>query len=494
MRPGCAFADFTGDGLPDVYLPNGVSLERSTAPQPSDRFLINRGDGRFEDASPSWGVSDRAFGIGCCAGDYDNDGDLDLYVTSYGGNLLLRNEGGRFRDVTEEAGVPAGGFSSSAAFGDGDGDGDLDLYVCRYIEWSPARNRLCPVLFEGRSYPGLCRPNVYPAAADLLYRNNGNGTFTDATALSGVKAEPRAALGVAWVDFDADGDQDLFVANDMSPNYLFVNKGGGRFREEGTPRGVALDAAGHAQASMGIAVLDFNRDGHLDLACTNFAGEYLTLYQGQADGHFTDVSARSGLVRSTAPYVGFGVCALDYDLDGWPDLAVANGHVSGVLGSNLRRSLEEPRLLFRNDGRGGFIPAPSAGSPFQELRVGRGLAMADYDRDGAPDLLAANWGEAPELLQNITRSGNHWVRLSLEGTRCNRAAIGARVEVTTRDGTQVEVVQSGGSYASQGELPLTFGLGSREQADRVRVVWPGGGTSEWTSLASGREHHLVEKP
>jgi hypothetical protein len=496
MGGGCALADFTGDGLPDIYLVNGAPLpSASVTGRGRDAFYRNTGDGTFTDATPVSGLGGAGYGVGCCAGDYDGDGHLDLYVTNVGENRLYRNLGnGRFQDVTAAAGVGAGGFSAGAAFADYDGDGDLDLYVARYVVWSPERNRVCRVQHGDRQVRAHCRPVVYPAEHDILYRNNGDGSFTDVTRASGLRVPPGRGLGVIWSDIDGDGDQDLYVANDMSANHLFINQGGGTFREEAARRGAALDTSGKPQAGMGLAVADYDGDGHPDIACTNFAGEYLALYRNLGGGVFEDASARSGLTQLTSPYVGFGVLLQDLDLDGYPDLFVANGHVSATEDPRTREALVQPKLLLLNDARGGFFPASDPGPGIAEPRVGRGAAYGDADRDGALDVLVLNWTDAPDLLRNELplRAGSPrgWIRLRLKGRGRNPFAIGARVELTSGGRTQVQEVRSGGSYCSQSELTLTFGLDAGGDADQVRVRWPDGARTIYRDLPAGREHLL----
>jgi hypothetical protein len=496
MGAGCALADFTGDGRPDIYLVNGARLP-GAAPGPPFRaaFYRNNGDGTFTDVTAAAGLANERYGIGCCAGDYDNDGRLDLYVTNVGRNRLYHNNGdGTFTDVAASAGVGAGGFSSSAAFGDYDNDGNLDLFVCRYVVWTPETDRRCHVRDGDRLVRSQCLPIVYPAARSILYHNNGDGTFTDVTAAAGIAAVPPGrALGVVWTDFDADGNQDLYVTNDMSDNFLFVNQGNGRFKEEGRRRGVAAAADGRPQASMGAAVVDFDGDGRLDLACTNFVHEYLALYRNLGNGTFEDVSARSGLLQVTAPYVGFGLGFPDLDLDGWPDLFVVNGHVSAAEGPRMREALSEPALCLLNDRRGGFVPVAQPGPDVTAPRVRRGAAFADVDGDGDVDVLVSNWRDEPDLLRNDYRPGKdvrHWMAFRLEGVHCNRSAIGARVELRSGDRTQVQEVRSGGSYASQSDLALHFGLGEARAAAEVRVRWPGGAVETWQNLSADRVHTL----
>lgn len=496
MGSGCALADFTGDGLPDIYLVNGARLIGPPASEPDrDHFYRNNGGGKFTDVTAASGLGDPGYGMGCCAGDFDNDGHLDLYVTNLGRNTLFRNRGdGTFTDVTETAGVGAGGFSTGAAFADYDGDGYVDLYVCRYVRWSADRDVPCTAPDGQKNVRVYCRPSVYPAAADVLYHNNGNGTFTDVTAKAGVAVKPGRALGCLWSDVDEDGDPDLFVANDMSANFLFINQGNGKFREEALPRGVALGEGARAFASMGVAATDFDGDGHVDLACTNFSNEYLALYRNLGHGMFEDASARTGLVETTAPYVGFGVGFPDLNLDGHPDLFVVNGHVTEAAEyfyPNVK--FAQPSLSLLNEGHGTFAVDPAAGPALATPRVSRGAAFADYDGDGDLDALVANWRGEPDLLRNDGAPRGGWIRLTLVGRRSNRAALGARVEVTVGGRTQVQEVYSGGSYCSQGDLALTFGLGSAAGADSVRVRWPGGKTETWSNLPGGKIHRLEQR-
>jgi hypothetical protein len=499
MGPGCAFADFDGDGRPDVYLINGDRLP-GAPPGPPIRpaFYRNNGDGTFTDATESSGLGAEGYGIGCCLGDYDNDGYPDLYVTRLGrSSLYHNNRNGTFTDVTAQAGAGVVGFCTGAAFGDYDNDGYLDLYVCRYVVWSPEHNLTCRNQEGQKSVVSQCRPNVYPPARGVLFHNNGHGGFTDVTARAGMNVSPDRSLGCLWTDIDADGDPDLFVANDMGPNFLFVNNGKGRFTEEALARGVAVGSNGRPQASMGVAAVDYDGDGRLDLACTSFSGEYLALYHNMGGGTFQDASAQTGLVAATAPYVGFGLGFPDLDLDGRPDLFVANGHVTEAA-EHLYPGVtfSQPRLLLLNDGHGGFAPAASPGPAVTTPRVGRGVAFADYDGDGKVDVLIANWRDEPDLLRNegpgAPGAARHWLRLRLRGARCNRLAIGARVEVAGGGRTQVQEVRSGGSYCSQSELTLSFGLGADTTAAAL-VRWPGGGETAWTGLRADREHLLQQQ-
>lgn len=493
MGAGVAFADLTGDGRPDIYLVNGARLPGAPAGAPiRDAFYVNQGDGTFVDRTDAAALGDPGYGMGCCVGDYDADGNPDLFVTNVGRCTLYRNRGaGVFSDVTAAAGVGLKGFCTGAAFGDADGDGDLDLYVCRYVKWSAATDQPCHAQQGDRQVEVYCRPTVYPADLGVLYLNDGSGRFRDATRAAGLAVPPGRSLGCLWTDFDNDGDMDLFVANDMSPNFLFVNDGKGHFREEAMARGVALGEGGKTHAGMGVAASDFDGDGWMDLAVTNFSGEYLALYRNLGGNAFEDVSARAGLVRATNRFVGFGLCFADLDLNGWPDLFVANGHVTEAAEQFYPGvTMAQPNLCLLQNSAGGFDALVNPGEGVTQARASRGLAVADFDGDGDPDLLVNNWKEAPDLLRNDLPRRGRWLRLRLLGSGKNRAALGARVRVTAAGRSQTQEVRSGGSYASQSDGALTFGLGDATSA-RVEVTWPGRRAAEvWEPLAGDREHQL----
>ncbi len=495
MGGGCAFVDLTSDGRPDIYLVNGVPLPGTPSTSATgNRFYANNGDGTFTDQTDAAGLRDGRYGIGCCAGDFDNDGFMDLYVTHLGRNTLYRARApGVFEDVTARAGVGAGGFSAGAAFADYDNDGDLDLYVCRYVAWTPEQDVSCFASDGSQRVKVYCRPSVYPPSRDILYRNNGDGTFTNVLGPAGMDGTPGRGLGCVWTDIDRDGDQDLFVANDMTSNFLFVNQGNGRFVEDAMARGVAVGEDGRPQASMGVASVDFDGDGQLDLACTNFSGEYLALYRNGGKGQFRDVSAQSGLVEATSRYVGFGMAFPDLNGDGFPDLLVANGHVTeGAERFYPGVTFAQPTLSFQSDRKGSFRLVPDASADLTRPRVSRGLACADFNGDGRPDLLVTNLRGEPDLLRNESPDTGRWLRLSLVGRKANRSGIGALVSVSTGSRTQVQEVRSGGSYCSQGELTLTFGLGDASIAKEVTVSWPGGDTQTWSSLP-GKQMHVLRQ-
>ena len=496
MGPGCALVDLNGDGLPDIYLLNGAPLPGASGDGSyGNRLYINNGDGTFRDATEASGLRDGGYCMGVCAGDYDNDGFVDLFVTHLGRNRLYHNNGnGTFTEVAASAGVDADGFSTGATFVDVDNDGYLDLYVARYVRWDAAHDTPCYANDGSNQMRVYCRPIVYPPADALLYHNNHDGTFTEVSRQQGLRVPPGRSLGVIAADFAGKGQPSLFVANDMSANFLFTPTASQRFQEKALDAGVALSAQGRPQASMGVAVTDYDGDGRLDLACTNFSGEYLALWHNLGGGLFEDVSVRTGVAAATTRYVGFGLGFPDLDLDGWPDLFVVNGGVTEAAERFYPgASLAQPKLCLRNNTRGGFDPVAGAGPGVDLPRVSRGAAFADFDGDGRVDVLVSNWRDEPDLLRNVTNPHGHWLRLALEGTRCNRSAIGARVEVMSGGRTQVQEVRSGGSYCSQSELTLTFGLGNAPSVERVRVHWPGGGTQEWSGLSVDRLHHLRQQ-
>ncbi|MFN3648486.1 MAG: CRTAC1 family protein [Armatimonadota bacterium] len=489
MGPGCALFDYDGDGWLDAYLVNGGVLPGFKGGRPKNRLYRNNQDGTFSEVTARAGVEGTGYGIGCCAGDYDNDGHTDLYVTQFGAaNVLYRNNGdGTFTDVTRPAGVTAGGFSSGAAFGDYDADGDLDLYVARYVEYDPLTSPRCSGRLDGQPQPIYCMPTAYEGASGILYRNEGDGRFHDVTKAAGMAVSPGRSLGCRWVDLDADGALDLYVANDMSENFLFRNLGGGKFRETAFEAGAAVSSSGRSQAGMGVAAGDCDGDGRFDLFVTNFTGEYTALYHNDGAGFFQETSATAGLIEPTRSGTGFGVALEDLDLDGWPDLFIVNGHVT----EDVERfytgvSLAQPNVVLRNRQGAGFEPVADPGPEVLTPRVHRGLAVGDIDNDGRIDALVSNWRGEPDLFRNTGELPHHYLTLKLRGTRSNRDAIGARVTVTAGGREQVREVASGGSYCSQGDFRLTFGLGLHETADRVVVRWPNGRTEARTRLQGDR--------
>jgi hypothetical protein len=482
MSGGGGFWDYDGDSDLDVYLLNGAAPPA----------LYRHEGGRFIDVTEAAGLKASGYGMGCAAADYDNDGDLDLFVSSFGPGHLYRNEGdGTFTEVTQAAGVGAAGFAASAAFADIEGDGDLDLYVTTYIEYRLDNPVYCGDRALGvRTY---CHPNNYPGAPDLLYRNEGDGTFSDISVEAGVSLKEGRGLGVIFTDYDEDGDPDIYVANDTMMNYFFRNLGGGTFEETALALGLGFDEDGRAEGSMGIDAGDYDGDGKLDLFVTNFESESNTLYRNLGDGTYTDMTYAAGLALPSLPWVGFGTGFFDFDNDADPDLFVANGHImdhASALSDATRHA--QPKQLYENDGgRYGDI-STSAGGLFAREQVGRGTAFGDWDDDGDPDLLAMNNDDVPNLLRNETENGNHWTLLQLVGRASNRDGVGALVRVEAGGRKQIDELRCGYSYLSMNDLRLHFGLGSARRIDRLEIRWPSGLTQVFSNLPADRFIHLRE--
>ena len=483
---GAAFFDYDNDGLPDIFL---VSGEGGLS-----RLYHNEGQGRFTDATAKMGLAAAAgWGQGVCAADYDNDGFTDLFVTYWGQNHLYRNIGGRrFEDVTERAGLKQDRvrYNTGCAFLDYDRDGHADLFVANYLKFDP---RNTPEPGENpycwyRNLPVACGPRGLEFDRNILYHNNGDGTFTDVSAASGI-AEPdrNYSLGVLTGDFNNDGLVDIYVACDRTPSLLYINHANGKFSEEAVLRGVAYDENGNAMSGMGASAGDYDGDGWLDIFRSNFSDERETLYRNRGRGDFDDATALAGLARNTR-YVGWGCGFFDFDNDGWKDLLLVNGHVFPEverLGIDIH--FRDRAILYRNLGGGKFADiSETAGPGLAERHSARGAAFADYDNDGLVEVLINNQNEVPSLLKQVTRPPNHWVLLKLTGTRSNRSALGARVRLTAGDRTQVDEVRSGGSYLSQSDLRLHFGLGASTQVDRIEIDWPSGRRQKLRNSAADR--------
>jgi hypothetical protein len=513
MGSGVAFLDYDGDGHPDLFLVNssawpGQEPDTSAGPPPVQRLYRNDGTGKFEDVTAAAGLNVTLTGMGVAVGDYDNDGDPDLYITTLTGGRLFRNDGGTFTDVTDQAnarGAPV--WQSSAAFFDMDNDGHLDLFICNYVEWSPEIDRGITTHLAGRDSLAYDPPTAFNGTINTLLRNNGDGTFTDVTEPAGIavrtpdlKAPMAKSLGVAPYDIDGDGFVDLAIANDTVPNFLFRNKGDGTFEEIGMLAGVAFDQAGQARGAMGIDWADFKGDGSLGLAIANFANEMAALYVADDPEslQFADLANIYGLGAPTQPPLKFGLFFFDYDLDGRLDLLLANGHLESDIGLvQSSETYEQPAQLFWNSGQRGrrlFVQVgPDAAGPdlFQPI-VGRGSAYADIDGDGDLDVvLTANGGPAL-LLRNDGGNANRWLRLQLVGTDSNRDGIGAKLTVEAGGRTQRRQHFPAKGYMSSVEFPITFGLGTAETADQVTVVWPSGRTTEIENLAAGRAYTINE--
>jgi enediyne biosynthesis protein E4 len=476
MSGGGLFLDYNNDGWQDILLVDGGSLtDASINMRARHRLFRNRGNGSFEDVTASSGIAHREYGMGACAADYDNDGWTDVYLTAVGPNALYHNNAGKgFTDVTRAAGVAGGDiFSASCAFTDVDRDGDVDLFVVNYVDARVGNNVFCGD--TSRKFRIYCHPLTFMPHHNVLYRNNGNGTFTDVSKEAGILDRRGNGLGVVAGDYDDDGWPDVFVANDSTPNFLFHNEQGRGFKEVALVSGVSVASDGNPRAGMGTDFGDYDNDGDLDLFVTNHELEAHTLFRNLGQALFEDATFPSGVGSATLPYVGFGAVFFDADNDADLDLGIVNGHVMNSPGHVRPGATEAQRkLLLRNTGGRFTDVGRQAGPGFSVDKVGRALAAADIDNDGDLDLLVVNNGGAADLLRNEGGSGNNAIVIRLIGTTSNRDAIGARVKVTAGGVTQMREVKAGSSYLSQNDLRLHVGVGKATQIDRVEVRWPNG--------------------
>jgi hypothetical protein len=493
---GVAVFDYDGDGLLDVYLVTAAELTPARERVPHRNALYrNLGGLRFEDVSERAGVDAAAWGNGVCVGDFDGDGHLDIYVTNWGPNFLFRNNGdGTFTEVAAEAGVQAGGWSTGCTFFDADGNGRLDLYVARYVETSWDEVVRAERTLVWRKGPRIMvGPAGLPAQADLFFENTGGGRFREATRERGF-GDPLRGYGFAVVatDYDDDGHVDLFVANDSTPNFLYRNRGDGRFESVGLLAGVGVNAEARAQAGMGADAGDYDGDGQVDFVLTAFAHDNNTVYRGLGGGDFEDASIAAGLKAPTFERMGWGVAFLDADLDGWLDLFVANGHIFADVGDypQLGESFRQRNQLLLNRGGVFHDVSESAGSGLQVAKSSRGLALGDLDGDGDLDLVVSNVDDVPTVLENRQRTGHGWVAFRVSSPTGNRFGIGAKVTIDAGGRRQFREIRSGGSYLSQSGLSAHFGLGDYVGAVDVEVRMPGGRRWRWRGLPAGRLHVL----
>ncbi|HVJ07270.1 MAG TPA: CRTAC1 family protein [Acidisarcina sp.] len=485
--PGVALLDYDNDGWLDIYFVNGSTFEalKGKEPPPQAALFHNNHDGTFTNVAIQAGVTNDHWGYGAVVGDYDNDGWPDIYVSNYGKNRLYHNNhDGTFTDVAEKAGVALGSWSTGATFGDYDGDGRLDLFVAGYIRFD--LNHLPENLtVDGGSpacsyhgNPVMCGPRGLPGEHDHLFHNNGDGTFTDVSQKLGV-SDPNGfyGLGALFADVNGDGKPDLIVANDSTPNYLYINKGNGTFEDQSYASGFAVNEDGREVANMGLAAGDYENNGHLDLVSTTFSDDYDVLFHNNGHGVFTDVSFEAGLASATMPFVGFGDGFLDYDNDGWKDLLIVNGHVyPSVDTMEAGTSYAQRPLLFRNLRNGKFELMPAVeGTGLATVSVGRGEAFGDLFNDGKIDVVIANMDQVPVLLRNVNPDHNHWVELKLVGgPRSPRDAVGATVYLTAGGIRQRGDVLSGGSYLSSNDMRVHFGLGTATTIETIEIHWPSG--------------------
>ena len=466
---GVALFDFDNDSDLDLYLVNGSDLPGAISPMPPTNVLYRNDGDIFTDVTLEASVGDTGYGLGCCVGDYNNDGFTDLYVTNYGANVLYHNNGdGTFTDVTKSAGVGGNQFSSGCAFVDVDADGYLDLYVVNYVQFDLETNPECTR--QGvRTY---CTPEALQGTTDILYRNNGDRTFTDVTAKAGISGANGKGLGIVCGDIDNDGDLDIFVANDTTPNFLYRNDSGTAIQmtEDALFAGVALSEEGRAYSGMGANLGDFDNDGYLDIVITNFQDQTNSLYHNAQNGFFNEVSFAKGIGERSLRYLAWGVDFVDFNNDGWLDLFVANGHLDdNVAEIDPIGTYAQPNQLFLSNGGINFVE--SVDVAIANRKVSRGTAFGDIDSDGDVDIVVSNLKDAPTILRNDSDNISRWLSVKLVGTHCNRDAIGARVTVVSGDLTQIREVKSGSGYLSQNDLRLHFGLGDATRVDKLTVRW-----------------------
>jgi hypothetical protein len=494
LGPGCAFFDADGDGWLDILIVNGTEWPsgkadgRHATPLKTTAALYrNQHDGTFADITKGSGLDFEAHSLGVAVGDYDNDGLDDVYITALEGDRLFHNEGGgHFRDVTAEAGIHNVSFGSSAAWLDYDLDGRLDLFVANYVQWTPQGDLWCSMDGSTKSY---CTPESYKGTSSKLYRNLGGGKFADVTQQAGLGDPTAKSLGVVTFDYDGDGWTDLFIANDTQPNKLYHNVKG-RFQEVGLGAGVAFGEDGVARAAMGADAADYDRSGRPHLIVGNFSNQMMGLYHNEGNGLFVDEAPRSAVGRASLLKLTFGLFFFDYDLDGYPDILAANGHLDEEIERvQPKVRYQQTPLLLRNQGDGTFQEVNAFPTPM----VARGAAYGDFDRDGDLDVLIASNNGPAHLYRNDGGNANHWLSVKLEGTRGNRDGIGAVVRVTSAGGTQWQTVHSGSSYLSASELALTFGLGQDQNVSRLEVEWPGGMRQTLTDVRAG-QHLVIKQP
>jgi enediyne biosynthesis protein E4 len=494
LGSGCAFFDYDGDGWQDILLINGMDWPGHHTQRSTLQLYRNNRNGTFSDVTRAAGLdAAEIYGMGVAVGDYNNDGFPDVLVTGVGQNRLFRNTGkGGFVDVTRRSGLGGrAAMSTSALWFDYDRDGRLDLFVCNYVKWSQEHDVFCSLDGKHKSY---CTPEAYRGETCWLFHNRGDGTFEDVTATSGIFDSSSKSLGVAMLDYDQDGWPDLIVANDTQPNKLYRNNRNGTFKEVGVESGIAFSTDGKARAGMGVDVADFSNSGSAGIAITNFDNEMVGLYRASGKGAYEDMALQAGVGLPTKPMLGFGCVFADLDLDGALDLVIANGHIDETV-RNIRGNVgyAQPPQLFFNLGHGNFRDVTlDAGPDFRRPRVGRGLAYGDFDRDGDLDLLlTTNHGPA-YLFRNDQQFRTQSVRLRLVGTQSNRDGIGATVRLECGGIAQTRMVKTGSSYLSQSELPLTFGLGKRDQVERIVIQWPSGRAEEFKNLKAGRGYECLE--
>ena len=506
MGGGVALFDFDNDGDLDIFFTNGAGLADpmpagkkadKTEPRYFNRLYRNDGNWKFTDVTLKAGLSGvgTGYAMGVAVGDFDNDGFPDIYLTNYGANVLYRNRGdGTFEDITARAGVAAGGWSTSAGFFDYNNDGKLDLFVCRYLDWTFENNIPC-----GERAPGgraYCHPDNFKGVTNVLYRNNGDGTFTDVSKEAGIADPNGKSLGVAFADYDGDGWTDIYVANDSVMCFLYRNQGNGKFEEVALMAGAGYNEDGKPYAGMGVDFADYDNDGLPDIFVTNLSQETYALYRNMGKGAFQYVTNHSGIGHASRPYSGWSTKFVDYDNDGWKDIFIAQGHVLDTIertAPNLRY-LQPPMLLHNDRGSFTMVPTMAAGTAFSAVKAGRGAAFGDLDNDGDIDIVVSNVGGTPTILRNNTGNRNHWLTLRLQGKRANRDGIGSRVKATLASGkSQFFEIQTASGYLSASDRRLTIGLGPEAVLPLLEIRWPGGRVQTLTRVKADRII-LVQEP
>jgi hypothetical protein len=496
MSTGIATLDYDGDGLIDIYFPNGAPLPGYVSDQPPRHALYrNLGGMRFEDVTERAGVACTAYAVGVTVGDYDHDGDPDIYLSNFGPNILYRNNGdGTFTDVTEKAGVAGDdSIGAGACFLDIEGDGLLDLYVGNYTTLDFAEHRP----HTSRGHPSYPSPTEYPPILDSLYRNNGDGTFTDVSQERGIASKPGRSMGMICVDFDNDQDTDVFICNDVQENFFFRNDGKGYFEDFAALAGTAMSRQGALIANMGVECADYNHDGLLDLLTTNYQDQLPMLFRNFGKGIFEDVAVRTNAAAGTRKHVNWGSGFVDFDNDGHPDIFIANGHTEDNIEKRDRHATYRcANTLLRNTGKGKFVDVSTeAGDGLRVVEASRGTAFDDLDNDGDVDGVILNSRSRPTVLRNMLQekgSTNHWIQVRLQGTKTNRDGVGAHVTVVAGDLSQLREVHSGRGYQGHSGTRLHFGLGNRDRIDRIEVAWIGGGVEVFENIAPDRLVTLVE--
>jgi hypothetical protein len=493
MGPGVGFIDYDNDGWQDIVFVNGRDWPGHARKRSTLALYHNNQDGTFTDVTEKAGLAVEMYGMGVAVGDFDNDGRDDIFITALGQNHLFHNNGnGTFTDVTKQAGLwGPNEFSTGAAWVDYDRDGKLDLVVANYVQWSPETDIYCALDGKTKSY---CTPESYKGTSIRLWHNRGDGTFEDATQKAGLYDISSKSLGIAVLDANQDGWPDLLISNDTQPNKLYINNGNGTFSEKGVASGIAFSEDGVARAGMGVDAADYDRSGASSVVITNFSNQMLSLYHNERNGLFVDEAPQSDVGHASLLTLGFGCFFFDYDLDGWQDLYIANGHIEDAIERvQSRVRYAEPPHLFHNLADGKFKEVTdSAGSAFAKPRVARGAAYGDINNDGAPDIVVATNGGPAALFRN-TGATNHSLRIKLVGTKSNRDGMGAEVRVTAGTDVQTKTLRSGSSYLSSSELVLTFGMGAHAQAEAVEIRWPSGQVDQLKNVASDQIVTIKEK-